>query len=199
MLARNGRRVAAGSARTRPALGCSARHPPHHLERRPHRAGYRGYIAKHATKAAEWVGTLERRIYHLDTLDAFNLRDHARRLITTCLRLDALPELAELRLTDWAHMLEFCGYFSTRSRRYSTTIGELRAARKQHARDNDITTGRLPLFDEDTVLVVSAWEYAGKGHSLGDQLLVAALTGTSLTRPTNSEAAPHGLLSAHRR
>ncbi|WP_407674495.1 replication initiator [Nonomuraea glycinis] len=142
-----------------------------------------GYIAKYATKAAECVGTLDRRINPLDNLEAFNLRDHARRLITTCMHLGALPELADLRLADWAHMLGFRGHFSTRSRRYSTTLGQLRAAREHHARDNDITTGRLPLFDEDTVLVISEWEYAGKGHSLGDALLAAALTGTRLGGP----------------
>ncbi|TDE26434.1 replication initiation protein [Nonomuraea mesophila] len=139
-----------------------------------------GYIAKYATKAAECVGTLDRRINPLDDLEQYNLRDHARRLITTCLQLGTQPELADLRLTDWAHMLGFRGHFSTRSRHYSTTLGELRADREHHARDNDITTGRLPLFDEDTVLVISTWEYAGKGHSLGDALLAAALTETPL-------------------
>ncbi|MEU4571446.1 replication initiator [Nonomuraea sp. NPDC023979] len=138
-----------------------------------------GYIAKYATKAAECVGTLDRRINPLDDLAAFNLRDHARRLITTCMHLGALPELAELRLMDWAHMLGFRGHFSTRSRYYSTTLGQLRAAREHHARDHDITTGRLPLFAEDTVLVISEWEYAGKGHSIGDQLLVATLIDTA--------------------
>ncbi|NBE99786.1 replication initiation protein [Nonomuraea sp. KC401] len=139
-----------------------------------------GYIAKYATKAAECVGTLDRRINPLDDLTAYNLRDHARRLITTCLQLDTQPELADLRLADWAHMLGFRGHFSTRSRHYSTTLGELRADREHHARDTDITTGRLPLFDEDTVLVISEWEYAGKGHSSGDYLLAAAITGGCL-------------------
>ncbi|MEU7900000.1 replication initiator [Nonomuraea sp. NPDC049152] len=137
-----------------------------------------GYVAKYATKVAECVGTLDRRINPLDNLDAFNLRDHAKRLITECLRLGAIEDLADLRLTQWAHMLGFKGHFSTRSRRYSTTLGALRAAREDHARDHEITTGRLPLFDEDTVLVLSEWTYAGKGHSAGDQLLAAAITGT---------------------
>ncbi|MFG6199662.1 replication initiator [Nonomuraea sp. JJY05] len=113
-------------------------------------------------------------------LELYNLRDHARRLITTCMRLGSEPDLAELRLTNWAHMLGFRGHFSTRSRHYSTTLGDIRAEREHHARDNDITTGRLPLFDEDSVLVISEWEYAGKGHSLGDQLPVAAITGGCL-------------------
>ncbi|MFD2357310.1 replication initiator [Nonomuraea ferruginea] len=142
-----------------------------------------GYIAKYATKAAECVGTLDRRIHSTDTLEAFNLRHHARRLITTCLHLGALPELAELRLAEWAHMLGFRGHFSTRSRRYSTTLGELRAARERFVHTEEVTHGRLPLFEEDTVLVISEWEYAGKGHSLGDQLLAAALTGNQLGGP----------------
>ncbi|WP_246075629.1 replication initiator [Nonomuraea terrae] len=137
-----------------------------------------GYIAKYATKAAECVGTLDRRINPLDNLDAYNLKDHPKRLIAECLRLATVEGLAELRLADWAHMLGFRGHFSTRSRRYSTTLGELRAARERHAREQEITTGRLPLFDEDTILVISEWTYAGKGYSVADQLIAAAITGT---------------------
>ncbi|GAA3152482.1 replication initiator [Nonomuraea roseoviolacea] len=139
------------------------------------------YIAKYATKAAECVGTLDRRIHTIDELALYPLREHAHRLIAECLRLGALDDLADLRLTQWAHMLGFRGHFSTKSRRYSTTLGALRAAREEHQRTEEITTGRLPLFDEDTVLVIAHWQYAGKGLSLGDQLLAAALTGTSLS------------------
>ncbi|MCA2224221.1 replication initiator [Nonomuraea aurantiaca] len=139
-----------------------------------------GYIAKYATKAAECVGTLDRRINPLENLDAFDLRDHPRRLIAECMRLGTIEDLADLRLTQWAHMLGFRGHFSTRSRRYSTTLGALRAAREDHVRDQEFTTGRLPLFAEDTVFVISEWTYAGKGHSAGDQLLAAALAGGCL-------------------
>ncbi|MGW2214374.1 replication initiator [Nonomuraea sp. NPDC001684] len=135
------------------------------------------YIAKYATKAAECVGTLDRRIQPLDNLDALPIRDHARRLIAACMRLGENADLADLRLTQWAHMLGFRGHFSTKSRHYSTTLGELRAAREEHMRAEDITTGRLPLFDEDTVLVITHWQYAGQGLSAGDQLLAAAITG----------------------
>ncbi|HEX4811163.1 MAG TPA: replication initiator [Nonomuraea sp.] len=116
-----------------------------------------GYIAKYATKAAERVGTLDRRIQPLDDLNALPVRDHARRLIAACLRLGEHPGLADLRLTHWAHMLGFRGHFSTKSRHYSTTLGALRAARDQHMRTDEITTRRLPLFEEDTVLVISHW------------------------------------------
>ncbi|GAA3112833.1 replication initiator [Nonomuraea salmonea] len=138
------------------------------------------YIAKYATKAAECVGTLDRRVQPLDDLEALPVRDHARRLIAACMRLGSEPGLADLRLTHWAHMLGFRGHFSTKSRRYSTTLGALRAAREEHRRTEEITTGRLPLFDEDTVLVVAHWQYAGQGLSLGEQLLAAALSGVPL-------------------
>ncbi|WP_084959568.1 replication initiator [Thermoactinospora rubra] len=138
------------------------------------------YIAKYATKAAECVGTLDRRITPLENLAALPIREHARRLIAECLRLAAREDLADLRLAQWAHMLGFRGHFATKSRRYSTTLGALRAAREEHRRTEQITTGRLPLFEEDTVLVIAHWEYAGRGLSAGDQLLAAALTGTPL-------------------
>src|SRR5690606_18355073 len=90
------------------------------------------YIAKYATKAAECVGTLDRRIAPAEDLDALPIREHARRLIAECLRLGSFEELADLRLIQWAHMLGFRGHFSTKSRRYSTTLGALRAARADH-------------------------------------------------------------------
>jgi hypothetical protein len=91
-----------------------------------------------------------------------------------------MDHLADLRLVEWAHMLGFRGHFSTRSRRYSTTLGALRAERAEHVRAEAVTTGRLPLFDEDTVLIVGHWHYAGRGLSPGDALLAAALTGIPL-------------------
>ncbi|MGV9325547.1 replication initiator [Streptosporangium sandarakinum] len=81
-------------------------------------------------------------------------------------------------------MLGFRGHFSTKSRRYSTTLGDIRQERADYMRDEAVSTGRLPLFDEDTVLVISHWEYAGQGYSLGDALLVSALTGNRLADPS---------------
>ncbi|WP_368367139.1 replication initiator [Actinomadura sp. WMMA1423] len=140
-----------------------------------------GYIAKYATKAAECVGTLDRRIRPTDDPADLPVSSHARRLIAECLRLGALEEFAGLRLAEWAHMLGFRGHFSTKSRRYSTTLGALRAARIEHNQHqhDDITTGRLP-FDDDQVLVVAHWRYLGQGMTPGEALLTAALTGKPL-------------------
>jgi hypothetical protein len=41
------------------------------------------YIAKYATKAAECVGTLDRRIVPTEDLATLPIRDHARRLSTS--------------------------------------------------------------------------------------------------------------------
>jgi hypothetical protein len=91
------------------------------------------YVAKYATKAAECTGTLDRRITSADCLASLPVTGHARRLITECLRLGQLPELADLRLAAWAHMLGFRGHFSTKSRRYSTTLGTPRRPRRPPA------------------------------------------------------------------
>nr|WP_308198586.1 replication initiator [Actinomadura litoris] len=140
-----------------------------------------GYIAKYATKAAECVGTLDRRIRATDDLADLPVSPHARRLIAACLHLGALEAFAGLRLAEWAHMLGFRGHFSTKSRHYSTTLGELRADRIEHnQRQHDhITTGRLP-FEDDQVLVIAHWRYLGQGMTPGEALLTAALTGKPL-------------------
>ncbi|GLV51277.1 hypothetical protein TBS_18470 [Thermobispora bispora] len=129
------------------------------------------------------MGTLDQRISPTADLTRLPIRDHARRLIAECLRLGSYEELAGLRLVQWAHMLGFRGHFSTRSRHYSTTLGQIRAERQDHARGEEITTGRLPLFDEDNVLVIARWEYAGRGLSPGDAL-VAALVGSPMPVPS---------------
>ncbi|MFC6086795.1 replication initiator [Sphaerisporangium aureirubrum] len=140
------------------------------------------YVAKYATKAAECVGTLDRPVRPLENLDSLGLRDHPPRLIAECFRLDALSHLAELRLTHWAHMLGYRGHFSTRSRRYSTTIGKLRAGRVDHARQTEISTGRLPILPGDKPVTIAQWTYVGRGLPVGEQLLSAALTDGSRVR-----------------
>ena len=133
-------------------------------------------MAKYATKAAECTGTLDRRITPADRLTDLPVRDHARRHIAECLRLGKLPQLKELRLAGWAHMLGFRGHFSTKSRAHSTTLGSLRADRAAHQRAYATATGLLPDLDSDTTLVINDWHFAGRGH-----LLVAALAADILS------------------
>ncbi len=93
-------------------------------------------------------------------LDQWEISDHARRLIETCWRLGSIPELAPLRLRQWAHMLGFGGHFATKSRAYSTTFGALRQERADFTANNDPIT--LALADSPDVLVINHWSYAGR-------------------------------------
>ncbi|MFD0038513.1 replication initiator protein RepSA [Streptomyces anulatus] len=144
------------------------------------------YVAKYATKAAENTGTLDRRIGELSELDRHGVPDHARRLIAACHLLD--PLYPERRLWAWAHMLGFRGHFSSKSRRYSTTLGELRQARADfraaQERQSLGLEGRVP----DTVLVLADWQYVGHGHSPGESVLAATIArGLQLNRETARE------------
>ncbi|MDT3397207.1 replication initiation protein [Streptomyces sp. B1866] len=135
------------------------------------------YIAKYATKGAEAAtGTLDRPLKFLAELARMRLSDHARRLIRTAWFLGARPELAELRLRAWAHMLGFRGHFSTKTRRYSTTLGALRSARAAWRREQAATAhGDQPPADE-TTLVLAHWSFAGTGLARAEEWLAAALT-----------------------
>ncbi|MGA5809587.1 replication initiator [Streptomyces cellulosae] len=135
------------------------------------------YIAKYATKGAETAGTLDRPIRNpITDLIGSDVTDHARRMILTCWHLGARPELEDLRLRKWAHMLGFRGHFSTKSRAYSVTLGALRQARADHnealARERAAEAG-YPLPDPGTVLVLRHWRFAGTGLTAAEAWLAA--------------------------
>ncbi|MEV5787667.1 replication initiator protein RepSA [Streptomyces sp. NPDC052287] len=131
------------------------------------------YVAKYATKAAENTGTLDRRIGELAELDRHQIPDHTRRLIEACKQLD--PLYPERRLWAWAHMLGFRGHFSSKSRRYSTTLGELRQARADYRAAQERDALGLEDREPDTVLVLADWQYAGHGHTPGESALTATI------------------------
>ncbi|MBB5938011.1 replication initiator [Streptomyces zagrosensis] len=60
-------------------------------------------------------------------------------------------------------MLGFRGYFSTKSRRYSTTRGALRDARRAWHTEQARAHADLPLSDPTTTLVVGHWELPRPG------------------------------------
>ncbi|GAA1516752.1 replication initiator protein RepSA [Sphaerisporangium rubeum] len=142
-----------------------------------------GYVAKYATKAAETSGTLNRRVKAADLprLRHLGVTAHAERLIRTAWNLgDPLtyPDLVELRLRKWAHMLGFRGHFSTRSRAYSTTLTALRQARA-HFRELQLAErqGRTP----GSTLVLAHWSYAGQGYTPGESALALGFADSSGT------------------
>ena len=144
------------------------------------------YLAKYATKATETAGHLSTRL-RPDTVRSYtDHHTHTGRQIDACWRLGHRPPGCDPeewagswgRLWRWAHMLGFAGHFSTRSRRYSTTLTALRQARHDwqlhHA-----TTGpepehaeRLDDGEDTTEVVISSLHYAGIGwHTTADALL----------------------------
>ncbi|MFF9769962.1 replication initiator protein RepSA [Streptomyces sp. NPDC014636] len=145
------------------------------------------YVAKYATKAAENTGTLDRRIGELAELDRHQVPDHTRRLITACKELD--PLYPDRRLWAWAHMLGFRGHFSTKSRRYSTTLGALRQERADFRAAQEREALGLEDTEPDTVLVLADWQYAGHGHTPGESALAATIArDLQLNRETARDA-----------
>ncbi|MBW1599110.1 replication initiator protein RepSA [Streptomyces sp. JJ38] len=135
------------------------------------------YVAKYATKAAETTGTVDRRIGERAELDKLpGLPAHARRLIEACWDLDdAYPDRM---LARWSHMLGFRGHFSTKSRRYSTTLGALRQTRADFRARQERRERGLPDPDdapEGSTLVLAHWTYAGHGHTPGESWLAASI------------------------
>jgi hypothetical protein len=129
-----------------------------------------GYIAKYATKATESFGSgLDRRLGADDLERLDQLPAHVAELVRAAWALGGRSELEGLRLRAWAHMLGFRGHWSTKSRRYSTTFTVLRRARVQFAKRRRAKDG-VPLDawgrpeDDDQVVIVASWVYAGKGY-----------------------------------
>jgi hypothetical protein len=130
-----------------------------------------GYIAKYATKATESFGAgLDRRI-GADDLDRIDeLPAHVAELVRAAWELGGREELEGLRLRAWAHMLGFRGHWSTKSRRYSTTMTVLRRARVAFAKRRRAKDG-IPLDawgrpeDDQAVIVVASWVFVGSGYA----------------------------------
>jgi hypothetical protein len=128
-----------------------------------------GYVAKYATKSTEAVGvTLDHRIGEVE-LEGLNVPAHVAELVRACWELGGRPSLAKLRLRKWAHMLGFGGHFSTKSRRYSTTLGALRRARarfaaRRHRYDSVALTRRDRMVEAAAVVVLARWRYLGSGY-----------------------------------
>jgi hypothetical protein len=68
-------------------------------------------------------------------------------------------------------MLGFRGHFSTKSRRYSTTLGALRDARAEWRRTQATTDGA---HTEESTLVLAHWVFAGTGLTSGEAWLAAS-------------------------
>jgi len=134
------------------------------------------YLAKYSTKGTEPAGHASARITD-QTIDLYanTTGTHPERLIAACWKTGAEPGYVGLR--RWAHMLGFGGHFLTKARRYSVRFADLRQARIRYRRNQDTGPGHGPIrtadhTDEETILVVGTFSYAGTGwRTTGDALL----------------------------
>lgn len=148
------------------------------------------YVAKYATKSTDPLGALDRRLTRGEQIDSLQVDEHRRELVDTAWRLGGRPEYGDLRLRAWAHSLGYRGHWATRSRRYSTTLAALRAARQEWRRSS-----------QQPHELVAAWSYSGSGYrNSGDawlaqtaqqQRLAAKQELRALARP-NTKGDGHG-------
>lgn len=144
------------------------------------------YIAKYVTKGDLPGLVLPHRLRSMGQIEATpGLTEHARTLMRTCWMLGGEPEYDNLRLRLWAHQLGFRGTIATKSRRYSTTYGALRMARREfHRRE---------VFDPDTTETESSWRFAGVGLTPTEAALAAGIAwGVQAARGAKHERARAG-------
>ena len=127
------------------------------------------YIAKYVTKTLTAPGLPDRRFKTRADIKALGCHRHYRQMMTTAWDLGADDVTGDPRLRKWAHALGYGGHCLTKSRAYSVTFGQLRAARREHRRhlrhpDGEHDPWGRPL-DETVVLILKTWTYAGTGHA----------------------------------
>jgi hypothetical protein len=137
------------------------------------------YLAKYATKSTEPVGPLAVPITAGNLRLYGNPASHQGRLILTAWQLGNHPHPDFQALRRWAHMLGYRGHFATKSRRYSTTMRALRAARADYRRKHRPATSDS--HGSQAVITISRLQWAGRGwRTNGDALL--ALSAHARTR-----------------
>nr|WP_145790916.1 replication initiator [Kitasatospora atroaurantiaca] len=151
------------------------------------------YVAKYTSKSVEAAGAADRRIDSWAEIRTLRVTPHVRALISTAWRLGGLPELEHLRLRAWAHMLGYRGHCLTKTRAYSTTYGQLRADRAEHART---LAGARELFADwdDGTTTEATWRFVGTGHTPAEALIAAGIA-EDLT--TNRETARQELANGN--
>ncbi|MGH3995212.1 MAG: replication initiator [Pseudonocardiaceae bacterium] len=127
------------------------------------------YIAKYATKSAEDFGLGDQRISP-ETLPLLDVSDHVDRLVRLAWQLGEHAAYDGLR--RWVHMLGFRGHFTSKSRRYSTTLGAIRGERRAYRQRQAADIRELVPDEQGITLVVARWEVAGLGYlTTGDSAL----------------------------
>ncbi len=137
-------------------------------------AAVANYIAKYVTKDVGVPGLPAHRLRVAGQIRQLRCPGHHRRLIETAWSLGYRRA---------AHQLGHGGHAITKSRRFSVTFGQLRAARRDHRRAQRYPDGELDPWgrpvDEATVIFIGTWTYAGSGYAASDAHLLALLSADS--------------------
>lgn len=138
-----------------------------------------GYLAKYVTKSLQELGISARRLSGEAIVD-LDVTDHVRAVLTTIEHLACRArDLGIESLTGigrWLHTLGYRGHITTKSRRYSTTLGELRARRATWTRQRNLSIHQVLRHVESLDFQSDwgvCWEFDRAGYtSLGDRALV---------------------------
>jgi hypothetical protein len=141
-----------------------------------------GYLAKYVTKSLQDFGVAARRL-SAEAIADLNVTDHVRAILTTIAHLareaDTLGIGTLAGIGRWLHTLGYRGHITTKSRRYSVTMGALRAIRatwtRQQAAKDCAPPQHHSLFDLTEQSDEVCWEFDRAGHvTSGDRTLVYA-------------------------
>jgi hypothetical protein len=130
------------------------------------------YLAKYATKGSDEHGVLDHRLRSGIPRDEW-LPDHLRALVATAWTLGERADVDEnLHVQLWAHTCGFRGHFLTKSQRYSTTFGALRAERQRWrlAQRQDTQPEDPPVPGE---VEIREWTYEGSGYRTAGDVCLA--------------------------
>jgi hypothetical protein len=139
-----------------------------------------GYLAKYVTKSVAEFGLSPARM-SAEAIEALELRDHVRAILTTLVGL-ACTGGQYAPMLSWLHMLGYRGHITTKSRRFSVTMAALRARREAwRGQHPDHTPGGLvigepeewsagPAAYADPLQMVAEWSFVRVGH--GARLII---------------------------
>jgi hypothetical protein len=151
-----------------------------------------GYLAKYVTKSLRDFGVAAGRL-SAEAIGDLNVTDHVRAILTTIAHLadqaHTLGIAALAGIGRWLHTLGYRGHVTTKSRRYSVTMGALRATRatwmRQQAAKGCSSQHYSPIDPTEQSDEVW-WKFDRAGHATpGDRTLVySAALQHILTRRT---------------